>query len=325
MKKLAYFLLILSPIWVTGQNFEYQVLFEGIGDNREYFSGKAMSQTILGSRGAFELGVESSNHRIRGGLSHLFEFGSDLNYHKPRLTLYYEYSDEKKDFLFGSFPRRGRIHFPLAMLTDTLLYYRPNIEGMLGEVHWDWGWQNGFVDWVSRQTNINRENFMAGFSGRVFHKNLFIENYMLLFHDAGPAINIPDDHIKDYLSFTLLGGIGTRENNLLNGNIKAGVLGSSFRERSVTGGFINAFSFYSEMNGRWRNYGVKSVLHSGAGHRFAYGDLFYRLDNYWRTDVIWHFINQDKVRGWFNLSFHVIDWNDLDQQQQLTIIYLFGN
>ena len=25
-----------------------------------------------------------------------------------------------------------------------------------------------------------------------------------------------------------------------------------------------------------------------------------------------------------DISFHVIDWNDLDQQQQLSIIYIFG-
>jgi hypothetical protein len=312
------------PLAGVTQNFGYQVLFEGIGDNREFFSGKANSQTILGSRGAFELGLSHGQHKIMGGLSQLHEFGSDIDYHKPRLTLYYEFSDDKKDFLFGAFPRRGRIDFPLAMLTDTLLYYRPNIEGLFGEVRWDWGHQNGFVDWVSRQTDVNRENFMAGFSGVIFHKNLFFENHLLLFHDAGPAIHVPGDRIKDYLGFALQGGLRTYADPVRSGYVKAGALGSSFRERSVTGGFINAVSFFAEANGRWHNYGLKTVLHSGAGQRFAYGDLFYRLDNYWRTDVIWYFINHKNVRGRFNLSFHVLDWDDLDQQQQLSIVYIFG-
>ncbi len=324
MKKLLYLLFSLMPVCISAQNFEYRVMFEGIGDNREFFSGKAMSQTILGSRGAFEVGLAIDNHRIGTGLSHLLEFGSELDYHMPKLTLYYNFSDEQKEFLFGAFPRRGRITFPLAMLTDTLLYYRPNIEGMFGQIHWDWGWQNGFVDWVSRQTDVKRENFMAGFSGETFHNNLFLENYLLLFHDAGAAIDIPGDHIKDYLGYALQGGIRTSGGSSIKGNIKAGVLGSSFRERNVTDGFENALSFFAETNGRWRNYGLKSVLHSGKGHRFAYGDRFYLLDNYWRTDVIWYFINHKNVRGTFNLSFHVIDWNDLDQQQQLSIIYFFG-
>jgi hypothetical protein len=324
MKKLLYVLFALLSFNTVAQDFEYQVLFEGIGDNREYFSGKANSQTILGSRGAFEVGLNMDNHRIRAGLSHLLEFGSEINYHIPKLTLYYNYSDEQKAFLFGAFPRRGRINFPLAMLTDTLLYYRPNIEGMFGQVHWEWGWQNGFVDWVSRQTDVNRENFMAGFSGEIFHNNLFVENYLLLFHDAGAAVDLPDDHIRDYLGFALQGGVRTAESAVLKGNVKAGVMGSSFRERSVTDGFVNALSLFAETNGRWRNYGLKSVLHSGTGHRFAYGDRFYQLDNYWRTDLLWYFINHKNVKGTFNLSFHVIDWNDLDQQQQLSIIYVFG-
>jgi hypothetical protein len=324
MKKLLYVFITLLSFSATAQNFEYGLLFEGIGDNREYFSGKANSQTILGSRGAFEVGVAIDNHRVRGGLSQLLEFGSELDFHTPKLTLYYNYSDEQKDFLFGAFPRRGRIDFPLAMLTDTLLYYRPNIEGLFGEVHWSWGRQNGFVDWVSRQTEVNRENFMAGFSGEIFYKNLFFENYLLLFHDAGAAIDMPGDHIKDYLGFAFQGGIKTSESSELKGNVKAGVMGSSFRERSITNGFVNALSLFAETKGRWRNYGIKSVLHSGKGHRFAYGDRFYQLSNYWRTDVIWYFINHRNVRGKFNLSFHVIDWNDLDQQQQLSIIYVFG-
>src|SRR5690606_4867547 len=207
---ILYLIFGLIPFFAIAQNYEYQVLFEGIGDNREFSnSNKAMSQSILGSRGAFEIGLEIDGHRIRGGLSHLLEFGSELEYHKPKLTLYYQFSDAKKDFLFGAFPRRGRIDFPLAMLTDTLLYYRPNLEGLFGEVRWDWGHQNGFVDWVSRQTDVNRENFMAGFSGEIFHNKLFFENHLLLFHDAGPAIDIPGDHIKDYLGFALQGGIRT--------------------------------------------------------------------------------------------------------------------
>lgn len=325
-KKLFFLLSILILFTAThAQRFTYQVLFEGIGDNREYFNKLAYPQTILGSRGAFEAGVTSDNHRLHAGLSHLFEFGSDLDHQKPKLTLYYQFRDLNKEFLFGAFPRRGLLNFPLAMLTDTLLYYRPNIEGFYAGISWDWGNQSGFVDWVSRQTDIKRENFMAGFSGEIFYKQLFLENYLLLFHDAGPAIDIPGDHIKDYLGYALLAGIRTPENSAFSGTLKAGILTSAFRERSVTGGFIISESLFAETSGKFKNYGIKSVLSSGGGHRFKTGDLFYRARNYWRTDVIWYFINHSKVKGTFNLSFHLIDWSDLDQQQQMSVIYIFGN
>jgi len=324
MKILFLNICLLSTILGVAQNFEYHVTFEGIGDNREFFSGKAMPQTILGSREAFELGVATCNHRIRTGLSHLLEFGSNIDFHKPKLTLYYQYLDNHKEFKFGAFPRRRTIDFPLVMLTDTLLYYRPNIEGLFGEIHWSWGHQNGFVDWVSRQTNIKRENFMAGFSGEIFHKNIFIQNYLLLFHDAGPAIDLPDDHIKDYFGYVFQGGMRTSADNEFQGHIKAGILASMFRERTITKGFINSESFFAELQGKYKNYGIKSVLSTGGSHRFAYGDQFYKVSNYWRTDAIWYFINHEKVKGKFNLSFHLINWNDLDQQQQLSIIYVFG-
>ena len=325
MKKLLLLAFILIGLSGKSQNFEYQVLFEGIGDNREYFSQIAMPQTILGARGAFELGIELEGHRFRGGLSELYEFGSDIDFHKPKLTLYYQFESKQTEFLFGAFPRRNKINFPLAMLTDTLLYYRPNIEGMFGQFNWDWGYQNGFVDWYSRQTDTNREQFMAGFSGEVFRKNLFLQNYLLLFHDAGPRIDVPDDdHIKDYLGFAVQAGIRTNRESILKVYVKAGVLSSSYRERSITDGFVNSISFFAEASGRYKNLGIKSVLSSGDGHRFVYGDRFYTQNNYWRTDAIWYFINHNKVKGKFNYSFHIINWNDLDQQQQLSVIYIFG-
>ena len=324
MKKLVSIIFVLITFTAKSQDIEYQVLFEGIGDNREYFSDIAYPQTIIGVRGAFEFGVKFDNHRLRGGLSHLLEFGSDIDAQKPKLTLYYQFKNEQNEFLFGTFPRRDKINFPLAMLTDTLLYFRPNIEGIFDEIHWKWGHQNIFIDWISRQTDFNSEIFTAGISGEVFSNNIFLQNYVILTHDAVPIIELPRDQIEDYLGFSVLAGIRTPANSNFNGYFKAGVLGSSFRDRSIEDGFENAFSFFAEAKGKYKNFGVKSVLNSGGSHRFAYGDLFYRAKNYMRTDVIWYFINHEKVKGVFNLSFHIIDWKELNQQQQLSLIYVFG-
>lgn len=324
MKKLLTLLFVLITFLGKSQDFEYQVLFEGIGDNREYFNDIAYPQTILGTRGSFEIGVNSDAHKIRAGLSQLLEFGSDIDAQKPKITLYYQFKNEYDEFLFGAFPRRDKIDFPLAMLTDTLLYYRPNIEGMFGKLNWKWGHQNAFIDWISRQNSYKSEIFTAGTSGEIFVKNFFLQNYILLTHDAIPSIRTPDVHIEDYLGFALLAGIKTTESSEFDGYLKAGVLGSSFRQRSVTDGFVNSFSFFAEARGKYKNFGIKSVLNSGAGHKFAYGDHYYRAKNYLRTDVIWYLINHEKVKGTFNLSFHVIDWNDIDQQQQLSVIYVFG-
>uniref|UniRef100_UPI003216AD48 hypothetical protein n=1 Tax=uncultured Draconibacterium sp. TaxID=1573823 RepID=UPI003216AD48 len=324
MKKTLLLVFIFSSFLVKAQDFKYQVLFEGIGDNREFTSTYALPQTIMGTRGAFELGVNIDNHRIRGGLSHLLEFGSDIDAQKPKLTLYYQFTDDQKEFLFGAFPRRDMLNFPLAMLTDTLLYYRPNIEGLLGKYSWDWGHQLGFVDWVGRQTEVQREQFMAGSSGEIFYKNLFVQNYFIMFHDAHTKLNLPDQHIKDYSGYAIQAGIRTPEETAFQGSVKAGILGSMFRERSVTDGYITAASLFAEATGKYKNFGLKSVLSSGASHKFAFGDTFYSAKNYWRTDIIWYFINHKNVKGKFNVSMHVVNWETLNQQQQLSVIYVFG-
>lgn len=324
MKRALFFLFFLSALFGQAQDFKYQFLFEGIGDNREFSQPFANPQTIMGSRGAFELGVEIDSHELRGGLSHLLEFGSDVDAQKPKLTLYYQFRDEKTEFAFGAFPRRNKIDFPLVMLSDTLLYYRPNIEGMYGQFKWKWGHQNGFVDWVGRQTETQREQFMAGFSGEVFHKNLFFQNYMLMFHNAHTLYNNPKLHIEDFLGFALQAGIRTKKQSTVKGSFKIGMLNSTYRERSVTDGYIESTTFFATLTSRYKNLGVKSVLNMGGGHQFMYGDPYYRADDYWRTDLIWYFINHENIRGKFNVSMHVVNWETLDQQQQLSVIYVFG-
>ena len=324
MKHGLLILFLLATLITKGQDFEYQFLFEGIGDNREFTQEYATPQTILGTRGAFELGVAFDNHRLRGGLSHLFEFGSDIDAQKPKLTLYYQFQDVNKEFLFGAFPRRNKIDFPLAMLSDTLQYYRPNIEGMFGRIDWDWGHQLGFVDWVGRQTEVQREQFMAGTSGEIGHKNFFVQNYVLMFHNAHDKLHLPDQHIEDYFGFAIEAGFRTPEKLAVQGSLKAGVLSSFYRERGISDGFLSSGSFFAEASARYKNVGIKSVMNLGGGHRFMFGDPYYRAKNYSRTDFIWYFINHEKVKGKFNLSMHIIDWETLDQQQQLSIIYVFG-
>ncbi len=324
LKTIIVLVFCVISLYANAQKFEYLASFHGIGDNREFFSNKAMPQTILGSRGSFEAGINIDNHHIRLGASELYEFGSEINFHKPNLILYYHFEEKNKSFYFGSFPRLNLVNFPLAILTDTLLYYRPNIEGMLGQYRWDWGNQLAFIDWTSRQTDTKRETFMAGSSGEICYKNFFIENYLLMFHRAGPAIDVPGDHIKDYMGYSIRAGIRTPKEKDIQAHIKAGLLASIYRERSITDGYIKGNSLFAEAYAKYKNFASKTVLHTGDGHNFSHGDLFYRLNNYLRSDLIWYFINHKNVKGKFNLSFHVIEWNDLDQSQQLSIVYLFG-
>ena len=265
------------------------------------------------------------NHHFRVGLDHLFEFGSEMNEQTPKLIAYYHYEDPKKVFYFGSFPRLHLINFPLALLTDTLNYYRPNIEGFYAGYNWGWGYQHSFVDWTSRQTDTRRETFLAGVFGELRYHSLFFQNYMTLFHYAGRAIHIPDEHVEDNMGMVLY--VGSDLNKILplkKGYIRMGVLESTFRERSTGTGFQNAWSFTGELYGETKNFALRATFSEGDGHHLMNGDRFYDVGNYIRTDIYWKFINGKHIQGRFNLSFHLVNGSDLDQSQQLSVIYHFG-
>ncbi len=249
----------------------------------------------------------------------MYEFGSPIDSHPPKLILFYTYEDKGKQFQFGSFPRRGTIDFPLAMLADTLLYYRPQIEGLSGKLTGTWGHQLAFVDWTGRQTNTVRESFMAGTSGKISIKKWFLQNYVLLNHLAHTAARVEGQHIKDYFGFSILTGISLGTETSLHGEFKGGLLSSLYRERSVTDGFQVSHGLYLEGLGTYGNYGLKATCFRGDPLQFAHGDPLYRFDSYLRTDAIWHFINHEKVKGRFNLSFHAVNGR-IDQSQQLSLI-----
>ena len=321
----AILLLMGNPVFA--QQPEYDVQFYGFGDNRE-FDGydNALSQTMLGERTSFAMGTTlEGNHRFRFGLDHLFEFGSGLDEQLPKLIAYYQFEDEKKTFYFGSFPRLNLISFPLALITDTFNYYRPNIEGLYADYRWDWGHQSGFVDWTSRQTDDRRETFMAALSGEMKGGAFFFQNYITLFHYAGRGIIRENEFVEDNLAFILYAGMDFEKVlNLHKGYFRAGVLESSYRNRGTGDTFQNAWSFTAELYAEIKYFALRANYNQGDGHHITNGDRYYDLDKYLRADIIWKFLQKEHVEGRFNLSFHLLDFSVLDQSQQLSLIYRFG-
>lgn len=328
MKKSVYFILffLLCSLLGNAQKFEYKVQFEGIGDNREFTEEYNYPQTILGERTSFEVGTTiDSLHRFRIGVTHFFESGTDIDYNKPQITVYYTYNDEQTSFYFGAFPRKELVNFPLAMITDTINYYRPNIEGLYGQHRWKWGNQGGFVDWTSKQGFSQRETFMAGIFGKFHFSNFFIEDYFLLYHYALTSNDELDEHITDNMSYAAyLGYDFAPLTGLQKAWLKLGVLGSGIQDRGTDNGYIRGNSFSGQLYGEGKRFALRSTFSFGDNHQIMTGDPYYAQDSYVRTDVIWKFLQHKNIQGHFNLSFHVVD-GTVDQQQQLSLLYSFGN
>jgi hypothetical protein len=306
---------------LQSQKFEWLAGFDGFLDNREYFSIDN-PQTIFGARFRAEVGGSISDiHRLRAGINYLYEFGSTIDAHKPNLTLYYEYHHQGLRLFAGAFPRRELLAFPLALLSDTLHYYRPNIEGLYAGYSWNWGHQNAFLDWTSRQTDTIHERFMAGISGRFFLKDFFLSNYFLMSHFAGKATYDPDHSLRDNMGYNVDVGLDLSRKTFLDSLcIRAGILGSIDRIRSQGDEWQTPVGFLGQATILYKFAGVSVTYYAGEGHTFLYGDPFYRLERYGRLDLFVLPFRTGPVTLKLDLGMHFVK-GQVDYSQQLWLTF----
>ncbi|MNL04456.1 hypothetical protein D3C87_1250240 [compost metagenome] len=321
---LTLFLLSFTLINAHAQQLEASLNLHTFADNREYARTNRFSQTIFGLRFSPEVGLLlDSVHRLRAGFNALQEFGSSKFTNKIDPVVYYEFNKKSWNFYMGIFPRYNLLSdYPRALLNDTLNYYQPNVEGILLKYENSNWRQLFFIDWTSRQTATDRENFIVGFSGR-FKKDLFfVSHYAMLLHNAGPAVDIPGDHIEDNGAIALKAGLDLSGRTFLDSlTVNAGGLMSFERVRSVTG-WKTPKGLLFEMQMEYHRFGVANSFYTGEGHNIKYGDRFYTAKTYNRTDLSWRPKIYKGIEGKLTLSFHFLE-GTVDSQQAFGIRYHF--
>ena len=306
---------------VRSQRFEWLAGFDGFLDNREYYSIHN-PQTMFGSRFRAEVGGSIDGiHRLRVGINYLYEFGTAIDASKPNLTLYYEYHNLGLRLFAGAFPRRDLLRFPLALLSDTLHYYRPNIEGLYAGYSWYWGQQNAFLDWTSRQSDTNHERFMAGTSGRMFFRDFFLSNYFVMSHFAGAAINDPDHSVNDNMGYNVDVGVDLSGRTFFDSLcISVGVLGSLDRVRAEGDGWQTPVGFLGQATLLYKFAGVSATYYAGEGQTLLYGDPFYRLDRYGRLDLLLIPFRNGPVKMKIDVGLHFAG-GQIDYSQQVWVSF----
>jgi hypothetical protein len=296
---------IASGIHAHAQQFEWKTGFFGFFDNREYFNDSIIPQTIGGENLSAEAGFAiNPNNRFRAGISYTYENGSKGDYLMPDVILYFKGDWKPVTFYIGSFPRYQLITHPMAMITDTLMYYRPMVEGMFLERRRNWGYQNIWLDWTSRQTDTKRETFLLGASG-LFHKGIFLlEDYLLMYHHAGPGIPIPNDHIRDNGGMSGMAGLDLTEKlHIDTAALKTGFLVSYDQLRHIYD-LQFMWGWLSELNLQYRGIGIRGTYYRGDSQVFLYGDGFYKFKNYGRTDFYLQKTFLDRIVGRLQFSLH---------------------
>jgi len=299
-------LVLVFSISAHSQKFLYKIGYYGFFDNREYFNEYVNDQTIFGSRVYGEAGYAfNESSRIMAGLDYLYEFGSKGEWIAPEITAYYSGRFKNLGLLIGAFPRVNRIIMPLALMTDTFRYYRPNTEGILIDYSTPGFRHNIWIDWTSRQSDLKRETFLLGMSGFAKRGILIYQHHFIMTHLAHSLSHDSVERIRDNAGFTVMPGLDLASITGLDSlTISAGFLGSYDRIRSVYD-FRFPFGFIAELEAVYKGFGLHGTVYSGESQVITSGDGFYKSDFYSRADVYYRLVTPN-IEGRVQFSFHFL-------------------
>lgn len=316
-------LCMLSYFAKAQQLLEWNVHTFGFADNREYASAGLYAQSILGIRMAPEIGIRvDSIHRVRFGANFLQEFGAQPFGARVNPTVYYNYENKGLSFYLGAFPRLDLVgNYPRAVLNDTLLYYRPNMEGLFLRYQKEGFHQQLWIDWTSRQTAEDREQFVVGLSGKLQKQLFFFSHYLTMVHTAS-SFN-ETFPVRDNMTGMLQLGLDLSQQTTLDSlTFSAGILVSLDRQRGVyesrtpKGAIIDLHAAYKAIF-------LNNTFYKGQAHDIMFGDRFYTKDTYNRLDLGWKPFRSANIEGSFMLSLHFTP-GQISNQQMLLLRYNLG-
>jgi hypothetical protein len=322
-------IVIISSICngLFAQSLDWNVGFMGFADNREFNSTVQIPQSILGTQFIPELGINfDSIHYLGFGLNILQEFGSNKPVDGLDYQLYYKLEGDFFSLKFGSFSKNEVFkNAPKALYYDSLLYFRPNIKGLIWTLKLDNFRQSVYLDWTSRKADLKRETFIMGGYGKYSNEYIFAINHIYMYHYARANLILPDNHIRDNGAAYLSLGINLHKwIGFDNFTVAAGGLQSYERTRSI-GDWNTPLGFLWITNIEHKGFGLNNTLYIGEGHKLDWGDPFYRLKKYDRLDIYFSPLRYRKVKATFGISLHFAESRIHHQQQFFIHVNLSQN
>lgn len=302
-----------------GQQLTVKSGLFGFFDNREYFNYYENDQTIFGTRAYAQAGIASNQkNEFVIGFDGLYEFGSYLDRDLIRPIAYVHHNNTITDLYLGSFYRDPIIEMPDVLLNDTLEYFKPNIEGIYLAFRKANFNHNIWIDWVSRQSNVDKEVFNLGGTGSIYINNFFYKHDFVITHFALTSKANTNEHIRDNGGIYSRVGFDVSKFTFFDTLIfSTGIVYSYDRNRSVTPLRYNK-GYITEIRLLYKSLGVKYTNYFGDGQVIITGDPLYKAKFYNRLDVTWKIFNQPGIEGEIECSFHFI--NDfVDYSQKFTL------
>ncbi len=307
------------------QTFEWNAQFEVIADNREFFSPYGFAQTLIGTRLKPEIGFALDNkQRVMAGVSYFLLAGDSAWASQPVIPVaYYNYHHKSLDFYAGFSPRSyQKNQFPLALYTDSLLYFSPVNQGFMANYDKKWNKfsisQSGMFDFFMNYDYGANEQFVAGIAGNARYKFLQLKNYYY-YHHQRPAEN--ERPISDNGCAGITGGVIFDNYMLTHFEAQAGVLSSWTRTRPEA--HLRSTGFFADATLMLvKTLGTQITHYKGDGIFLPLADPLYRSGDYTRVSVIVSPLSKFKMNNLgsiqFRFNWHKIagEWNT---SQQLVI------
>jgi hypothetical protein len=194
---------------------------------------------------------------------------------------------------------------------------------------------NVWLDWTSRQTEMRRETFFMGWSGRYQFGIVYGQHFGYMFHFAG--IMDPDKHspVRDIgRMWTALGVDLSSKTPLDELEINAGGALGLERNRGTNDGWHHLNGLLSQVRVEYRGIGAFNTYYRGDsqakfyddyGSQLYWGDRLYRATHYDRLDGYIYFMKTDVVQLKFVFSLHFVQPDGMFTQQQLYATFDLDN
>ena len=319
----------LAPGATPDRRYTLDIHFNGFAflDDHEYDALIPLRKTISGTRTEFDLGlnVDSLNHFVVG-TNALHEFGGIPYFVSVDPVAYYKFKNKHFMFFAGEFPRDSMLNYPRALLNDTIQYYRPNVQGLLLSAKHKFGVETGYIDWWSRQTPTQRNEFMAGELGKFipFSDHIFYITHFFLFqHDAGTKSDTAAP-IRDSGGGQLRLGLDFSHKTFLDSlKIEAGGMVSEYRVRSEYS-WRESEGFVASVYVSRGRFSIFDEFYRGAPNFLVFGDPFYSKPIYNRLDFTYTAFLGSHLKGQFFLGLHQSPARLSDSQPGFRVVYDFG-
>ncbi|MDR3329108.1 MAG: hypothetical protein LBS63_03235 [Prevotellaceae bacterium] len=314
------------PVAAHAQGVLYKAEVRSFFDNTEFgTSNVQMPQTMAGTHLAPEVGMGwGEQHRIFVGLDAMHEWGSNkaVDFFDP--IAYYQFSGKLFRAYVGAFPRSLALgRYPRMFFQDSVLNYRPIVNGVFWELLHGESYLNLWLDWASRQAPDRHEAFFMGWSARCSYGVLYAQHFGYMFHFAGTMHPIVDEGLHDNgVVLTSLGvdfadkaGIEKLEANLgwSVGLERDRSLGEWHRPQGVLSEIRVEYKGVGAFN-TYYNGGSQQVFYSDHASDLYWGDPIYRSREYNRTDFYINFVKTDVVHIKLIYSLHFTEQTAYHEQ-----------